>query len=153
MRLPQSLAASEDDPSSPYISASTIRCKVLETVFTCGEQLAQSNEVENRETLPAIACGVMGSASPMPSWLKNDQQTTTETSRSPRGPAIVAEDHAAQRTGRNDESDMERQGRMMHSFLTSLFSLFDVIGNVARLTSRPKKSPSSTGWSLAIESL
>jgi len=52
MLLPQSLAASEDGPSSPLASASTIQRKMLEAVLGAGEQLAQSNELENRETVP-----------------------------------------------------------------------------------------------------
>jgi hypothetical protein len=43
---------SEDDPSSPWSSASTICFNLLEALITCREQVAQSNEVENREFVP-----------------------------------------------------------------------------------------------------
>jgi hypothetical protein len=94
MRLPQSLAASEDDPSSPQVSASTIRCKLLETVLARGEQLAQSNEVENRESVLPAAGRVHGSASPSATSFKNDAAKATTGQNRRACPAAIAEGHS-----------------------------------------------------------
>jgi hypothetical protein len=71
MRLPQSLAASEDDPSSPQVSASTIRRNLLETPFVPAEQLAQSIEIENRESVPHWHHGTGRSGTRSRSWFKS----------------------------------------------------------------------------------
>ena len=70
MRKPQSFATSENDPSSPYVSASTICLKLLETQLTEREQLAQSYETENSEFVRANVYRIDGSETQLASWLK-----------------------------------------------------------------------------------
>ena len=91
MRLPQSLAASEDDPSSPYIPASTIPRKALESGVACDVQLAQLNEMENREALTANRPRVQASVCSTGCWLKIRDRTAIAIAKSKAGPAMSAE--------------------------------------------------------------